>query len=124
MDFRRADFGLFRRMIESPLGSSPEGQRGPGRLNILQEGNLQGTRIGCPHVLKDELVGKRLGWLNREIWLELREEKSIYHIWKKGQEDYENVGRLCRKKVRRAKAQLEINLFTAVRGKWTIFCVL
>lgn len=36
-----------------------EGQRSPGKLKILQEGNLQGTAGGCPRVIKDELVGKR-----------------------------------------------------------------
>jgi len=40
------------------LGDSPEGQRGPGRLHILQEGSLQGTAAGCPHVLQDKPTGK------------------------------------------------------------------
>jgi len=34
MDFLRADFGLFRTLAESPLGESPEGQRGPGRQAV------------------------------------------------------------------------------------------
>ena len=44
---------------QSPLGGSPEGQRSPGRLDILQEGNLKGTGAGHPHVLKDEPAGKK-----------------------------------------------------------------
>lgn len=47
-------------------------------------------------------------------------------LWKKGQgtqEDYEDVGRLGREKVRRDKAQLEINLSHAVRDKWIVLCV-
>jgi len=40
------------------LGDSPEGQRSPGRLDILQERNLKGTGAGHSHVLKDKLVGK------------------------------------------------------------------
>jgi len=43
---------------EGPLGESPEGQSGPGRLDILQGRSLKGTGAGCPHVLQDELVGK------------------------------------------------------------------
>jgi len=39
------------------LGDSPEGQSGPGRLDILQEGNIKGTGAGHTHVLKDKLVG-------------------------------------------------------------------
>jgi len=37
------------------LGGSPEGQRSPGRLDILQEGNLKVR----PHVLNDEPAGKK-----------------------------------------------------------------
>jgi len=43
------------------LGESPEGQRGPGRLDILQEGSLKGTGAGCPHVLQDKPAGRTAG---------------------------------------------------------------
>ncbi|GAB0179913.1 hypothetical protein GRJ2_000456600 [Grus japonensis] len=81
---------------QSPLGGRPEGQRSPGRLDILQEGNLKGTAAGCPHVLKDGQRGRRPAWLNRELWLEVR-KKRVYDLWKKGQatqEDYKDVVRL------------------------------
>ena len=41
-----------------------------------------------------------------QLWLELR---RVYDLWKKGkatQEDYKDVMRLCREKIRRAKTQL------------------
>jgi len=52
VDFRRADSGLFRMPAERVPWEreSPEGQRGPGRLDILQGGSLKGTGAGCPHV--------------------------------------------------------------------------
>lgn len=53
--------------------------------------------------------------LNRECWLEPGEKKRVFDLWKKGhatQED-KNVMKLRRKKMRRAKAQLEFNLGTA-----------
>lgn len=38
MGFPRADFGLFKALVKSvPLEDTPEGQRGPGRLNLVQE---------------------------------------------------------------------------------------
>jgi len=62
LDFQRADFGLFRMLVERvPWENSPEGQRGSGRLDILQEGSLKGTGAGCPHVSQDELAGKTIG---------------------------------------------------------------
>ena len=59
-----------------------------------------------------------MSWLNRELWLELRKKRRIYDLWKKGQatqEDYKDVVRLCREKIRRTKAQLELNLATAAK---------
>lgn len=39
----RADAGLFRRQIDRVPWDSPEGQRSPGRLDVLQETKLKGT---------------------------------------------------------------------------------
>uniref|UniRef100_A0A8B9BIA0 Reverse transcriptase domain-containing protein n=1 Tax=Anser brachyrhynchus TaxID=132585 RepID=A0A8B9BIA0_9AVES len=52
------------------------------------------------------------------MWLELRRKRRVYNLWKRGratQEDYKDVTRLCRDKIRRAKAHLELNLATAVK---------
>lgn len=47
LDFQRADFGLSRTLIQkSALESSPEKQRGPGRLNIIYGRNLEGASTG------------------------------------------------------------------------------
>lgn len=59
-----------------------------------------------------------------QIWLELREKKRIYDLWKKGQaiqEDYKDVGSLCRKKIRRTKDELEFNLPAAIKDNKTCF---
>ncbi|KAK4823371.1 hypothetical protein QYF61_001719 [Mycteria americana] len=47
-----------------------------------------------------------------------RKTRRVYDLWKKGQatqEDYKDVVRLCREKRRKAKAQLEFNLATAIK---------
>lgn len=53
--------------LTESLGGHSQGQRSPGRLDILQEGNPKGTGVGSPYVLKGELLGGRLFWLNREL---------------------------------------------------------
>ena len=58
------------------LGGSPEGQRSPGRLDILQEGSLQGIGAGRPYVLKDELVGKKTGLAEQRALAGTREKKE------------------------------------------------
>ncbi|KAK4824299.1 LOW QUALITY PROTEIN: hypothetical protein QYF61_013044 [Mycteria americana] len=68
--------------------------------------------------------GRRPAWLNRELWLELRKKRRVYDLWRKGQatqEDYMHVMGLCRKKIRRAKTQLELNLATAVKDNKKCF---
>jgi len=48
----------------------------------------------------------------------------VCDLWKKGQaphQDYRDVMRLCREKIRRAEAQLEINLATAVKDNKKCF---
>ncbi|KAK4828655.1 hypothetical protein QYF61_000303 [Mycteria americana] len=55
---------------------------------------------------------------------EEQRKKRVYDLWKKGQatqEDYKDVVRLCREKIRRAKAQLELNLATAINDNKKCF---
>ncbi|KAK4826466.1 LOW QUALITY PROTEIN: hypothetical protein QYF61_009193 [Mycteria americana] len=71
-----------------------------------------------PRCRKTSRQGRRPAWLTRELWLELRRKRRVYDLWKKGwatQEDYKGVARLCREKIRRAKAELELNLAAAVK---------
>lgn len=49
------------------MGSSPEEQRDPGKVGILQEGNPKGARAACPHVPKDKLVGKKTGLAEQRV---------------------------------------------------------
>ena len=56
--------------------------------------------------------------MNRELCLELRKKRRVCDLWKKeqaAQDDYKDVVRLCREKIRRAKAQLELSLATATK---------
>ena len=53
---------------------------------------------------------RRPDWLNRDLCLELRSKKKAYGLWKSGRayDDYKYVLNLCREKIRKAKAQLEL----------------
>ena len=44
--------------------------------------------------------------MNRELWLDLKNKRKVYGLWKSGQatyEDYRYVVKLCREKIRKAK---------------------
>ncbi|KAJ7404797.1 hypothetical protein WISP_143561 [Willisornis vidua] len=117
--FQRGDFGLFRNLVDSPLGGRPTGETSPGKLDILQEENLKNAEADCPHVLKDELVGKKTGLAEQRAFSGTHGgKKRVYDLWKKervSQQDYKDAVKLCRKKIRRSKAQLELNLATNIK---------
>ena len=61
---------------------------------------------------------RRPGWLNRDLWLDLKNKRKVYGLWKSGQatyEDYRYVMKLFREKIRKAKAQLELSLATRTK---------
>ncbi|GAB0186016.1 mitochondrial enolase superfamily member 1 [Grus japonensis] len=68
--------------------------------------------------------GRSLTWLNRELWLELRKKRRVYGLCKKEQAtqgDYKDIVRLFRVEIRRAKAQLELNLATVIKDNKKCF---
>jgi len=50
-------------------------------LEILQDGNLKGTGAGCPHVLKDELAGKKTSLAEQRVLAGTQEKKGEFIIF-------------------------------------------
>ncbi|KAK4806969.1 hypothetical protein QYF61_027336 [Mycteria americana] len=117
LDFRRADFGLFRSLVERvPWEAALMGKGVQEGWTFFKEEVLKAQEQAVPRCQKTSQQGKGPAWLTRELWLELRKKRRVYNLWKKGQatqEDYKGVARMCREKIRRAKAELELNLATA-----------
>ncbi|NXO77031.1 PO22 protein, partial [Sitta europaea] len=69
--------------------------------------------------------GERPAWIGNEVLKELRNKKRMYCLWKEGQvsqEVFKGIVRACRKKIREAKTQLELNLATFVKNNKKFFC--
>ncbi|KAK4829421.1 hypothetical protein QYF61_004296 [Mycteria americana] len=119
LDFRRVDFGLFRRLVERvPWEAALMGKGVQEGWTFFKEEVLKAQERAVPRCRKTSRQGRRPAWLTRGLWLELRKKRRVYDLWKKGQatqEDYKGVARLCREKIRRAKAELELNLAAAVK---------
>ncbi|KAK4832087.1 hypothetical protein QYF61_020702 [Mycteria americana] len=119
LDFQRADFGLFRTLVERvPWEAALKGKGVREGWTFFKEEVLKAQEWAVPRCRKTSWRGRRPAWLTRELWLELRRKRRVYDLWKKGratQEDYKGVARLCREKIRRAKAELELNLAAAVK---------
>ena len=59
------------------------------------------------------MEGKRQAWINRDPLVELKGKKEMHRQWKRGQlswEKYRDAASLCRDRVRKAKARMELNL--------------
>ncbi|KAK4831120.1 hypothetical protein QYF61_015423 [Mycteria americana] len=119
LDFRRADFGLFRRLVDRvPWEAALKGKGVQEGWTFFKEEVLKAQEWAVPRCRKTSRRGRRPAWVTRELWLELRKKRRVHDLWKKGQvtqEDYKGVARLCRKKIRKAKAELELNLAAAVK---------
>lgn len=71
--------------------------------------------LTVPKSVKMSQQGRRPICLNRDLWLELRNKRKVYSLWRGGQatyDDYKYVVKLCMEKIRKAKAQLELSLAT------------
>ncbi|KAK4816775.1 hypothetical protein QYF61_022887 [Mycteria americana] len=125
LDFRRADFVLFRRLVERvPWEAALMGKGVQEGWTFFKEEVLKAQERAVPRCQKMSRWGIIPSWLNIELWLELRKKRRVYDLWKKGQasqEDYKGVARLCREKIRRAKAELELNLAAAVKDNKKYF---
>ena len=119
MDFQRANFGLFRGLVDRvPWEAALKGKGVQEGWTVFKKEILEAQQQAVPMCRKTSRRGRRPAWLNRELWLALRKKRRVYDLWKKGQatqEDYKDVVRLHREKIRRAKAQLELNLATALK---------
>ncbi|RMC19030.1 hypothetical protein DUI87_03634 [Hirundo rustica rustica] len=120
LDFRRADFGLFKRLIQRvPWETVLENKGVRERWVCFKMEILRAQEQTVPVCRKMSRQGKRPVWMSNEVLKELRNKKKMYHLFKEGlisQEVFKGAARACRKKIREAKAQFELNLATSVKN--------
>jgi len=66
-----------------------------------------------PRCKKSGKEGKRQAWLSQDFLVKLKDKKEMHRQWKQAQvswEEYRDAARFCKDDVRKAKAQLELNL--------------
>ncbi|NWI48515.1 RTXE polymerase, partial [Picathartes gymnocephalus] len=79
---------------------------------------LKAQELAVPMCRKGSWRGRRPAWMNKELLKELGEKKRVYRLWKEGKASpdmFRDVARLCRRRIREAKAQLELKLATSVK---------
>ena len=113
------DFNLFRTMVERvPLEVVLESVGAQEGWEYFKEVVLKVQELTILKSRKTSQWTRRPDWTKRDLWLELKSKRKVYGLWKSGQatyDDYRYVVKLCREKIRKAKAQLELKLATKVK---------
>ncbi|GAB0204921.1 mitochondrial enolase superfamily member 1 [Grus japonensis] len=114
LDFRRADFCLFRDLFgRVPWHKALEGRRPQESWLIFKDHLLQAQERYVPTKRKSGKSIRRPAWINRELLHKLKHKKKAYRGWKQGQvawEEYRETVRAARDQVRKAKSLIELNL--------------
>ena len=78
-DFQRADSGLFRRLVDRvPWEAVLKGKGVQEDWTFFKKAILKAQELAVPMGRKMSWQGRRLAWLNRELWLELGAKKGEF----------------------------------------------
>ena len=85
LDFQRADFVLFGHLLDRiPWEMVWKGIGVREGWTLFKKEVLIAQRQAVPRCCKRSQRQRRPPWLNRELWLQLREKRRVYSLWKKG----------------------------------------
>ena len=84
LDFRRADFNLYRTMVERvPWEVVLESVGAQEGWEYFKEIVLKVQDPTIPMSRKTSQRARRPGWLNRDLWLELKNKRKVYGLRKR-----------------------------------------
>jgi len=119
LNFRRANFGLFKELLGGILWVRALEGRGVQECWSLFKHHFLHAQERCVPVRKKfRKRGRTPTWMSKEFLAELRWKRKVHEMWKEGQatwEGYRNVVRACKDVMRNAKAHLELNLARDVK---------
>ncbi|GAB0204405.1 mitochondrial enolase superfamily member 1 [Grus japonensis] len=119
LDFRRADFDLFRDLLgRIPWDKALEGRGAQDSWLIFKHHLLQAQERCIPTKRESSKNTQRPAWMNKELLGKVKQNKEAYRGWKQGQvawEEYRETVRAAREQVRKAKALTEISLARDVK---------
>jgi len=114
LEFRRANFGLFKELLGGiPWVWALESRGVQESWSLFKHHFLLAQDRCIPMSKKSSKGGRRPTWMSKVLLVEIRQKKKVYGMWKEGQTTYEvyrNVFRACREEMRKAKVHLELNL--------------
>ncbi|KGL87978.1 hypothetical protein N301_00234, partial [Charadrius vociferus] len=120
LDFRRVDFGLFKDLLgKVPWDKALERRLAWESWLIFKDHLFQAQEQCIPIKRKSGKNARRPAWMNKKLLEKLKQKKEAYRGWKQGQvawEEYREIVQAAMDQVRKAKAQIELNLARDVKG--------
>ncbi|KFQ63524.1 hypothetical protein N334_07076, partial [Pelecanus crispus] len=114
LNFRNAKFQLFKELVNRTLWETALRDKGAEQSwQMFKDAFHKAQEPSIPRCKKSGKEGRRPAWKSRDMLVKLKGKKKMHRQWKQGQvswEEYRDAARLCRDGVRKAKAQLELNL--------------
>ena len=85
LDFRRADFGLFRDLLGRVSWDKALERRGAQESRLIFKDHVLQAQEGCiPTKRKSGKNARRPAWMNKELLDKLKHKKEAYRGWKQG----------------------------------------
>ncbi|KFQ90119.1 hypothetical protein N337_04750, partial [Phoenicopterus ruber ruber] len=114
LNVRKVNFQRFQELVNRPPWETALRDKGAEQSwQIFKEAFHRAQELSIPRCKKSGKEGKRPTWLRRELLVKLKGKREMVRQRKQEQvssKEYRDAARLCRDGVRKAKAQLELNL--------------
>ncbi|KFQ99133.1 hypothetical protein Y956_03969, partial [Nipponia nippon] len=114
LNFRKANFQLYKELINrTPWETALRDKGAEQSWQIFKDIFHRVQELSIPSCKKSGKEGKRPAWLSHDLLVKLKGKKRMHRQWKQGQvswEEYRDTVQLCRDRIRKAKARLELNL--------------
>ncbi|KAM6103455.1 uncharacterized protein LJ206_014212 [Theristicus caerulescens] len=114
LNFRKANFQLFEELINrTPWEMALRDKGAEQSWQIFKDAFHRAQELLIPRCKKSGKEGKRPAWLSHDLLVKLKGKKRLHRQWKKGLvswEEYRDTAQLYKDGMRKAKAQLELNL--------------
>ncbi|KAK4828806.1 hypothetical protein QYF61_000863 [Mycteria americana] len=114
LNFRKANFQLFKELVNRTPSETVLRDKGAEQIcQIFKDTFYRVQDLSILKCKKSGKEGKRRACMSRDLLVKLKGKNEMHRQWKQGQvfwEEYRDTACLCRDGVRKAKAQLELNL--------------
>ncbi|KAK4810519.1 LOW QUALITY PROTEIN: hypothetical protein QYF61_004482, partial [Mycteria americana] len=114
LNFRRVSFQLFKELVDgTPWETALRDKGAEQSWQLFKDVFLRVQELSVLMCKKSGKEGRRPAWLSKDLLLKVQRKKEMHRQWNQGcvsWEEYRDTAWMCRDGIRKAKAQLELNM--------------